>query len=379
MGVLSELPLDKKFGKLQIVREVEPDKRANGKMKRLVEVSCECGGELTIKALTDVKSGKTKTCGKCPKDRPTVDLTGKRTGKLTVLSMTDKRGPREERIWNCLCDCGNSVEVDGLRLRNDRKRNCGVCESPLGAASLGETFKNSEGYEAEIIGFKGKSYFLQIKDKHKAVIEVSSGNAKRGNFCNPYHPSVAGVGYFGIGSFIAKVAGQHTTEYADWNSMLKRCYVSKESRTSYKDKDVCEDWKCFQVFAEWATKQPNFGNVGWDLEKDLIVKNNKIYGPDTCVYLPREINSFIKRKRVNDLPLGVDIAYKYNGTPYFRVQGREDGKNINLGSFYNIEEAFLTYKTHKEYLAKKLAEKWKTEIPDVAYKALLNYTVEITD
>lgn len=379
MGVLSGLPLDEKFGKLQIVREVEPTQHPNGKMKRLVEVVCDCGGDITIKSLTDVKSGKTKSCGLCPKDKPTVDLTGKRTGKLTVIEMTDKRNSNQERIWACLCDCGNTVEVDGLRLRNDRKRNCGVCASPLGTASIGETFKNSEGYEAEIVGFRGKSFLLQVRDSHKAIIEVSSGNARRGNFSNPYHPSVAGVGYFGIGKFIAKLNGKHTTEYADWNSMMKRCYVSKEARTSYKDKEVSEGWKCFQSFAEWATVQPNFGNIGWDLEKDLLVKGNKTYGPDTCVYLPREINSFIKRKRVNDLPLGVDIAYKYNGTPYFRVQGREDGKNINLGSFYNVEEAFITYKVHKEKLANKLAEKWKNKIPDVAYKALLNYTVEVTD
>jgi nitrogen fixation protein len=97
------------------------------------------------------------------------------------------------------------------------------------------------------------------------------------------------------------------------------------------------------------------------------------------VYLPREINSFIKRKRMNDLPLGVDIAYKYNGTPYYRVQSREDGKNICLGGYTTEEEAFGVYKKHKEGLAVKLAEKWKAEIPDVAYKALLNYTVEITD
>jgi hypothetical protein len=349
-------------------------------MKRLVEVVCDCG-QTVIKSLTDVKAGQQKSCGICPKEMPYLDLVGKKTGKLTVISLTDKRGARKERIWLCSCECGNTVEVDGLRLRNDRKKNCGVCATPLGTASLGDVLKSNEGYEAEIIGFSGKNFFLKIKDKHEAVIEVASGNARRGNFCNPYHPSVAGVGYYGVGKFVAKNGtDNHTTEYEDWNSMLKRCYVNSEvANTSYHDKEVSEDWKCFQNFAEWATNQRNFGKEGWDLEKDLIVKGNKVYSAETCVYLPREINSFIKRKRMNDLPLGVDISYKYNGTPYFRVQGREDGKNINLGGFSTVEEAFGAYKTHKEYLAKKLAAKWKDEIPEVAYKALLNYTVEITD
>ena len=58
---------------------------------------------------------------------------------------------------------------------------------------------------------------------------------------------------------------------------------------------------------------------------------------------------------------------------------REDGRNIVLGGFYSAESAFLAYKTHKEDLAKVLAEKWKDKISEEAYDALKTYTVEITD
>lgn len=376
MGVLKEIPTNVKFAKLLVVSESQHLYHPNGKMKRMVNVQCDCGAEV-VKSWMDVKTGKQKSCGICLKEMPIKDISGKQVYNLKVLdTFTRKDGVIH---WDCMCKCGNTVCVDGRKLREKRVRNCGECGTPMGKYYIGDKGTNKEGYTVEVVKIK--------LDRQITVKVIGSGEEfdidysylKSGNFSNPFHRSVAGVGYFGVRRFIAKRGDRHTVEYEDWNSMLKRCYVSAESKLSYKDKDVCEEWKCFQDFAEWATKQQNFGAKGWDLEKDLLVKNNKVYSPETCVYLPREINSFIKRKRFNDLPLGVDIAYKYNGTPYFRVQGREDGKNVVLGKFYNVEEAFSAYKVHKEYLAKKLAEKWKNEIPDVAYKALLNYTVEITD
>ena len=160
--------------------------------------------------------------------------------------------------------------------------------------------------------------------------------------------------------------------------MMKRCYSKTQVRDSYKDKSISKAWWNFQIFAEWATKQIGF-KEGWHLDKDLLVKGNKVYSQQTCIYLPQEINSFIKRKRQNNLPVGVDIAYRYNGTSYFRSQSVENGRPICLGGFETAEEAFYVYKQHKEMLAVKLAEKWKGKIDNRAHEALLNYQVDITD
>jgi hypothetical protein len=243
----------------------------------------------------------------------------------------------------------------------------------------GLVYKNTEGYDAVVVGRDGNNIHVQFQDSHKATVTVKNGNLKMGHFSNPYHISVAGFGYYGQGPFVAKEGGKHTEEYEHWNSMLKRCYKSLKHQPSYYDKHVNECWRNFQVFAEWAIAQRGFGLPDWHLDKDLLIKGNVEYGPETCVYLPREINSFIKRKRMNALPIGVDIAYHYNGTPYFRTQAVEDGKNIVLGRFEKVEDAFNAYKSHKEMLAQRLAEKWKDKIDSRAYEALLNYTVEITD
>ena len=243
----------------------------------------------------------------------------------------------------------------------------------------GLVYKNTEGYDAVVVGRDGYRVLLQFQDKHKAIVNVANGNVNKGHFCNPYHISVAGFGFYGQGKFIAKVNGKHTEEYEHWNSMLKRCYKSTKHMPTYADKSVHDCWRNFQVFAEWAVQQKGFGLAGWHLDKDLLVKGNTQYSPDTCVYLPHEINAFIKRKRFNDLPLGVDIVMYANNKTMYRVQSRWAGKNIGLGIYDKVEKAFSVYKEHKEMIAKDMAERWRVQISDSAFSALYGYTVEITD
>lgn len=377
MGKLSQIPLGARYNKLTILTEEPHLSRPNGKMKRMVKVKCDCG-EVVVKSWQDVKHSQQKSCGLCKKELPYKDISGARVGRLTIQ-------PTFQRVdgiihWDCKCDCGSFVVVDGRKLRENRIVNCGGCGTPMGAYYWGQLMENKEGRTSELLNIEND--VVTLKDiLSQGVFTVKYSNLKNGGYSNPFHPSVVGVGYFGVGEYIAKGKGcdRHTLEYEDWNSMMKRCYVKTNHNLSYRDKEVSEEWHNYQVFAGWVTKQPNFGRKDWHLDKDLLVKGNTLYSPDTCVYLPREINSFIKRKRCNDLPLGVDIAYEYNGTPYFRVQAREDGKNIVLGKEYNVEKAFTLYKNHKEGLAKKLADKWKTEIPLNAYNALINYTVDIND
>lgn len=373
MGVMIKAPIGEKFGKLTIIGEVDCTYHPNGKMNRQVEVLCECGSR-TVKSLQTVKSCLQDACGLCTV-RNVKDLSGLRVNRLTVTNRHHKVDNKTH--WDCICDCGNIAVFSSPQLVNSRVHNCGNCGSKMGTYYWGDKVDNKEGYEFTLVSIIDK--VAKLVDSEGRDFSVSYGYLKSGKFSYPYHRTVVGVGYYGVGKFFAKSGGTHTKEYVDWISMLKRCYKSKESSTSYKDKSVVDDWHNFQVFAEWATAQINFGRDGWDLEKDLLVKNNRIYSPQTCVYLPREINSFIKRKNFNGLPLGVDIDYHYNGSPYYRTQAREDGRTVCLGRFDNLEEAFTAYKIHKEGLAKKLAVKWRDQIPDTAFQALYNYTVEITD
>ena len=110
------------------------------------------------------------------------------------------------------------------------------------------------------------------------------------------------------------------------------------------------------------------------MDKDILVKGNKIYSEDTCCFVPREINSlFVKRKKSRgNFALGVD--YK-KSVKKFRARCG----NKHLGLFNTELEAFYAYKQAKETYIKEVANKWKDQIDPRVYNALMKYEVEITD
>lgn len=157
--------------------------------------------------------------------------------------------------------------------------------------------------------------------------------------------------------------------------MLERCYAKNAhiKYPSYKGCSVCEDWLYLSRFKEWY--ESNYIE-GYDIDKDLIVKGYKIYSPDTCCFIPHDINTIIaiSRERKHNLPIGV---VKCKGGYQARM-----GKDRQIIGFYKTPEAaFLAYKKAKEQYIKVLAEKYYKEgkITERVYRALLAYEVEITD
>jgi hypothetical protein len=120
-----------------------------------------------------------------------------------------------------------------------------------------------------------------------------------------------------------------------------------------------------------------FDIPGRQLDKDILVKWNKHYSEDTCVFVPREINNlFIRRKNDRgNLPIGVSL---YKGTR-FHVQVSRDNGPRHIGYFDNVEDAFAAYKRVKEEYIKYKAEKWKDKIDPRVYAALIAYEVAIDD
>jgi hypothetical protein len=72
----------------------------------------------------------------------------------------------------------------------------------------------------------------------------------------------------------------------------------------YKNVSCCKEWFLYDNFYEWLHKQENFEiwkNMPRSaLDKDILVKGNKVYGPDTCCLVPNYVNSlFISRNKKN--------------------------------------------------------------------------------
>ena len=245
---------------------------------------------------------------------------------------------------------------------------------------LNEIGFNNNGERMTIVRYGGKNDIdIQFDDgtivEHRPYCHFKKGRVK-----NPFFPRVCGVGYFGIGEFKSKDEnGKITKCYETWQGMHERCYDSncQEKHPTYKGCKVCKEWNNYQEFAKWDNE--NYYEIEGQrmaLDKDILCKGNKIYSPETCIYVPQRINSlFIKSNKIRgEYPIGVT---KHRNK--FEAHLKKDNKQICLGSYSTPEEAFLAYKIAKEQYIKEVAEEYKDKIPYRLYEAMINYEVEIDD
>lgn len=216
---------------------------------------------------------------------------------------------------------------------------------------------------------------------------VQYSHFKRGNVSCPYERRVYGIGYLGEGKYKVNENGEHTKCYKTWYSMIRRCYDSKfhEKEQTYIGCTVCEEWHNYINFGDWFTN--NYYEIEGQrmhLDKDILNKGNKIYSPDTCVFVPNNINVlFVKNDKVRgDYPIGV--SYHKTGGKFMakcRIYDFKENKSKqkNLGLYDTIEKAFEAYKQFKENHIKKVADYYKEQIPIKLYKAMYDYKVGIDD
>lgn len=153
--------------------------------------------------------------------------------------------------------------------------------------------------------------------------------------------------------------------------------MGKES--NYLDCNVVEKWHNFQNFAEWSINQIGYDKSGWELDKDILLKGNREYGPETCCFVPPQINCMFTLKRGFRGQYCIGVSKNKWGK--FRAScsgGMGEGQWHGL-SRDTEEEAFLDYKLHKEAIIKKVADSFKDEIDLRVYEALYKYQIEITD
>ena len=191
--------------------------------------------------------------------------------------------------------------------------------------------------------------------------------------CSHMRPSIVNEGFIKDLPYISS----HERVYICWHAMVSRCNSSKvhKKQPTYKDCEVCGEWRKLSSFKEWFDKHYV---EGWALDKDILVKGNKIYSPQTCCFVPQEINTlFAKRQGVRgEYPIGVSFC---KNNQKFRAQIHKNGKMCGLGYYKTPEEAFHAYKVAKEAYIKEVADKWKSKLDPKVYEVIYNYEVEITD
>ena len=122
-GCLNKFDLTgRTYGRLTIIKEVEPLVYSSGVRRRRWYCQCSCGRNITV-LQSDLEHGK-KSCG-CGW---LLNLTGQTYGSLSVLHEAKPRilSGRKRRYWVCKCNnCGKTVTVMQDILRTGRKNSCG--------------------------------------------------------------------------------------------------------------------------------------------------------------------------------------------------------------------------------------------------------------
>ena len=251
---------------------------------------------------------------------------------------------------------------------------------------LGEENINNQGCLMKIIEYIDcMNVKVEFQDEYSYISNVRYDSFLKGKVKNPYHKSVCGVGMLGD-KYPSGMNGVHTKEYKAWRTMLTRCFDKKykDANPAYKNVTCCEDWYLFDNFYEWLHSQDNFkkwyDGYRWNIDKDIIVKHNKIYSPETCLLVPENVNMLFTKcdNARGDFPIGV---FK-DGDGFCAMCSNQITKTHDrLGHYKTQEEAFLAYKSYKESLIKQVAEReYKSgNITETCYNAMMNYEVEITD
>ena len=191
---------------------------------------------------------------------------------------------------------------------------------------------------------------------------------------------------YGVGNNNGKYRATGNREYYLWKAMLARCYELPRplNHAKYEGCTVSENFKGYSFFYEWCQQQIGFnakdekGNY-WHLDKDLLLRGNKLYSEDTCVFVPLKINLLLTKResKRGDYCIGVRLHKRDN--VYEARCNNGTGVSKYLGYYGTEQEAFQAYKVYKEALIKRVAEKYKDQLDPRAYQALLNYQVEVTD
>ena len=245
---------------------------------------------------------------------------------------------------------------------------------------IGKVCKSKSSGDFKIVKYNdNKNVEIQFLntgfEKSVQLVHIKNGDVK-----DPYVPSVCGVGIIGT-KYPVSEGGVLTKEYKLWCHVLERCYsvTYQKKQPTYEGCEVSDNFKSYEYFYEWCNEQIGFGNDGFELDKDLLIKGNKVYNESTCVFIPNEINLLLTKSTTSRGKHLIGVCWHNASKSFIAMVRKNKGKREHLGLFNTEIEAFNAYKTAKESFVKEQAEKWKGKIDERAYKALMDYEVSIDD
>ena len=171
---------------------------------------------------------------------------------------------------------------------------------------------------------------------------------------------VFGVGINDLGTSSELVDGKRTQTkvYTRWKDMLRRCYDPKYQSTkpSYVGCVVCDEWLILSVFKEWFDDNHKEDH---ELDKDILSEGCKIYSPDTCSFVPKDVNVFLLDRGVSRKG-GLSGTKRHGNKFQATCHDPLSSKRLYIGTFSTPEEAHEAWKKKKHEFALTLCEEYPT-------------------
>lgn len=170
--------------------------------------------------------------------------------------------------------------------------------------------------------------------------------------------------------------------YSIWMGMLNRCYDAKfqKQHPTYKGCYVCKEWLLYSDFEIWYDKNIPDTTRKWSLDKDILIQGNKVYSPETCCFVPQEVNSLFafSTSARGRYPLGVLFS---KSKMCFQGSLTKDKINLRKDGFLTAKDAHLWYLSKKREHIQEKADKMRKEglISEKIHQAMIDFKVENVD
>lgn len=206
----------------------------------------------------------------------------------------------------------------------------------------GDIFKTNNYGNIKVINrIHSKAVIVEFIDTGYTC-KTTEDNAKNGRVKDKIKPVIFAVGFIGDGKHSST-----SKYYSIWHNMLARCYElpSHMKNPTYWFCTVSREWCNFQNFADWC--EINYID-GFEIDKDIKVKGNKVYSSDTCLFVSQEENKKNKPNIQSNNTSGVNCIHldKSTGKWLIRVSIGK-GQRKRLGLFSDLSDAKIALEEYR--------------------------------
>lgn len=189
-------------------------------------------------------------------------------------------------------------------------------------------------------------------------------------YASKWKRTTFGVGYLGCNDADANRADNYI--YSKWSNMMQRCYDPNTHKLKpyYAQCTVDIEWHNFSNFREWF-KENIMGDRKVDLDKDILIPGNTVYGSETCTLVTHFANTIFETTRGMESNI-----VKNNDTGKYDVSMSILGTKKEVGSFDTEEEATQGFFDYKNDYISEFAKNSKDKVPYKTFEAMTSWNVE---